>query len=52
MTRVAEALKQEQELEELIKKVRFIEYSSEEEEAIIKWIINRESKEDEKDLPR
>lgn len=52
MTYITEVLKQERELEELIKKVRFVEYSSEEEEAIIKWIINRESKEDEKDLPR
>lgn len=44
MTYITEVLKQERELEELIKKVRFVEYSSEEEEAIIKWIINQESK--------
>lgn len=44
MTRVAEVLEQERELEELINKIRFVEYSTEEEEAIIKWIINQESK--------
>lgn len=52
MTRVAEVFDQEKKLEELIKKVRFVEYSSEEEEAIIKWIINQESTRNEKDLPR
>jgi DNA polymerase III delta subunit len=45
MTRVAEALEQERQIEELLKKVKFIEYSTDEEEAIIQWITNRESKE-------
>lgn len=44
MTAVADALEQERQLEELVKKVRFVEYSSEEEAAIIQWIINRESR--------
>jgi DNA polymerase III delta subunit len=45
MTVVAEALEQEKQLEELLKKVKFIEYETDEEEAIIQWITNRESKE-------